>query len=344
MNARVALSIAAALVTGLVLAGCGASGTSNTAISTTAAVSPSATTSPAMPVTTSVDSDTRCHTADLSAAAWVTSAHSRTNMLAVTLTNTGPRPCTAYGFAGLEFADAPAVTIDRAAVTPRLVLLAPEGKAEFLVSFTHPDTPQNWTDCPKPSGLRVIPPDETTQLSAAITPKSPGSDEMHVCAGDRLSVRAVTAAAVSSQSAVIPPGLPDCPAQDLTASAFHSVNGDGMGHSGVQVWLANTSSTDCAIRGRPLVVPDDGSGTATPKCDDACTTDTVLALPAGAVVTANGRTTNGAGDQSPCGTEQPLHATAVRVFLPNDTGVVTGPFGGALYCHGFMDVRDFSPL
>ncbi|MFI1919197.1 DUF4232 domain-containing protein [Nocardia sp. NPDC020380] len=346
MNTRHAVgSIAAVVAIGAALIGCGTSGTSHTAgpSSTATTTAQSVTPTP----TPTVDPTTRCHTADLSATAQVTSSAGRTNMLAVILTNTGSRPCTAYGFPGLEFTGVPAVTIDRASAAPLLVLLAPRVEAEFLVTVTHPDTVRDATTCPQPSGLRIIPPDETSQLTVASSPQGGGADAMHVCAGDRMTVRALTSPAVTWVGSALPEGMPDCRPKDLAATAFHSANGDGMGHVGVQVWVANTSGADCVIRGALNVVPDNGSGTAQPaQCAGTCTPapDTVLALPAGAVIVANGSTTNGAGNESACGTETPFDAKTIRVFLPDGHGVVTGPYGAALYCHGAFGLNDFQPL
>lgn len=263
----------------------------------------------------------------------------------IALTNISGRPCTVQGFLGLAFGDAPAVTIDQAPTPPQLVMVAPKGKAETLVQVTHPDGVLDVGECKMPSALNIELPGETATLNA-LADAPHARDGVRVCANDHMTSRPMTAPAVISPAAAIPAGILDCNPEALEAGAFHSLAGNGMGHVGEEVWLANVSTSDCVLRGTPTVVPDDGSGTAQPACGTNCvpSTDSVIAIPAGAVVGASGSAVNGAGNESPCGTEQPLRATSVRVFLPHDGGIVTGPFGAALYCHGSLSVNDFKPL
>jgi hypothetical protein len=140
------------------------------------------------------------------------------------------------------------------------------------------------------------------------------------------------------------PSLPHCRADNLSAQAFHGTAGNGMGHRGVEVWLINRSDQDCTVQGRPRVLPDDG--TPAVRTCAACETagDTALVVPAGAVLVATGRSVAGIGNESACGTEEPVHARAVSVFLPDDPIPVSGPFGGNLYCHGLLQMNGFDPL
>ncbi|WP_019926244.1 DUF4232 domain-containing protein [Nocardia sp. BMG111209] len=289
-----------------------------------------------------VEADARCHTGDLSAEVATTSSTSRSNALLVTVHNTGIRDCVATGFADVELSELPQVAIGHAAVTPRPVALAPGGTAEFVVRVEY--SGEAVMGCPQPGVARVTLPGETTPLTAAVTLGGEPADELHVCRGDRLVVHPLTRPAHAVGADVDPVAdLPHCHADDFTAQAFHSMAGDGAGHRGVEVWLINHSDRECALRGRLRVRPDDGHGGADcPACQPGA--DLALAVPAGAVLAAGGRAVTGAGNESPCGTEEPVRAVAVAVFLPDDPVPVSGPFGTALYCHGSLQMNGFGPL
>ncbi|MQY30670.1 DUF4232 domain-containing protein [Nocardia aurantia] len=288
------------------------------------------------------ETDTRCHTGDLSAAVAATSSAGRSNALLVTVRNTGIRDCVATGFADVELSDLPQVAIGKAAVTPRPVALTPGGTAEFVVRVEYAGDAV--LGCPEPGTARVTLPGETTPLTAAVADGGASADELHVCRGDRLVVHPLTRPAYAAGTEVDPAAvLPRCHAGDFTAQAFHSMSGDGAGHRGVQVWLINHSDRECALRGRLRVRPDDGNGGADcAGCQPA--PDIALVVPAGAVLAADGRAVTGTGIESPCGTDEPMRAVGVAVFLPDDPAPVSGPFGTALYCHGSLQMNGFGPL
>lgn len=146
----------------------------------------------------------RCHTTGLSVTMTedygMTGSGGRGGWL--TLTNTSAGRCRVYGYPGLQLvtADGEAIpTTVRRAVTSRggpsvLLTLAPGGKAyAWLTWNAQPDVdePQQGVCQPQPAKIKVIPPDETTQVSA----DWPGDP---VCRHGVLSVDAFQASATPS--------------------------------------------------------------------------------------------------------------------------------------------------
>ncbi|MCX4091876.1 DUF4232 domain-containing protein [Nocardia sp. alder85J] len=290
------------------------------------------------------ESESRCHTGELSAAVATSTSTGRTNALLVTVRNIGVRDCVATGFADVELSELPQVAIGRATMTPRPVPLSPGGAAEFVVRVEY--SGDLVVGCPQPGAARVTLPGETTPLTAPVADGGGPADELHVCRGDRLVVQPLTRPAYTAGTGTDPAAvLPHCRADDFAAQAFHSMSGDGAGHRGVEVWLLNRSDQECAVHGPLRVRPDDGHSAAGPDCP-ACqpTPDAALVVPAGAVLAAGGRTVAGIGTESACGKEEPVRAVAVVVYLPGDPAPVSGPFGGALYCHGSLQLSGFGPL
>jgi hypothetical protein len=117
----------------------------------------------------------RCHNGDLTGHVEGHGAGAGQRYAALGLTNTTPRSCTVYGYPGLQLVDAygrnrqtrthwdPSTRPTRQVVRPGQTVWA-------LLHWTvvQADEEEAATDCaPHPAALRVIPPDETTQLSMA---------------------------------------------------------------------------------------------------------------------------------------------------------------------------------
>jgi hypothetical protein len=286
----------------------------------------------------------RCRAAQLTATAATLPGPVRSSILLVTFTNTDAHPCAAYGFPGLVLSGAVTPTVLRAAQPPQLVTVPAGASADVVVVVDRQTVSQA---CPSPTELRIVPPEETAQLTVRAARGSGPMDLPPECPGDRMTVYPVAQrpyAASASDSVAV--ASRRCRAVDLAAQVVPSAVGNGMGHLGLAVWLVNRSGTDCALHGQPVIVPDDGSGAAGNECGAVCPADAdrILVLPAGAVLTAEGSTTNGAGDEGPCGVEHPpFYAVDVRIYLPDEPAPVVGPFGRALYCHGSMQVNPFTP-
>jgi hypothetical protein len=121
----------------------------------------------------------RCHTAGLSVTMTEDSGAAASGRSGgwLTLANISGGRCRVYGYPGLQLvnADGAAIptTVRRAVTTrggpPVLVTLAPGGKAyAWLTWDAQPDVdePQQGVCQPLPAKIKVIPPDETTQVSA----------------------------------------------------------------------------------------------------------------------------------------------------------------------------------
>ncbi|MFD0817570.1 DUF4232 domain-containing protein, partial [Micromonospora zhanjiangensis] len=121
----------------------------------------------------------RCHTDGLSLAMTEDEAAASTGLNAgwLTLTNTSGVRCRVYGYPGLQLVAADGTEIPttaRRVVTdrggpPTLVTVAPGGKVYAALTWNaQPDVdePQQGSCQPRPMAIKVIPPDETSQLRA----------------------------------------------------------------------------------------------------------------------------------------------------------------------------------
>ena len=120
----------------------------------------------------------RCHTASLRASLhtfqWPGQAGSEGDA-ELGLTNTGNRPCVIYGYPGLQLigpeGGARPTTVERDKRRPATpITLAPGRTAWALVTWRFTPLPDEENSSPlcggKNAGIKVIPPDETTQLTA----------------------------------------------------------------------------------------------------------------------------------------------------------------------------------
>jgi Domain of unknown function (DUF4232) len=114
----------------------------------------------------------RCHTADLTGHVEGHGAGSGQRYAALGLTNRTGTPCTVYGYPGLQLVDGTGAvkptTVDRDRATgPTTLLVAPGQTVWAVLHWTVIPADDEAADhcAPDPKQLRVIPPDETTQLS-----------------------------------------------------------------------------------------------------------------------------------------------------------------------------------
>ena len=116
----------------------------------------------------------RCHTRDLTGHVEGHGAGAGQRYAALGLTNSTAAACTIYGYPGLQLVDAHGAARqtnahwDRSAGPTRLVVAPGQTVWAPLHWTVTPADDEVANDCaPDTAGLRVIPPDETTQLSMA---------------------------------------------------------------------------------------------------------------------------------------------------------------------------------
>jgi hypothetical protein len=132
--------------------------------------SASSTSASATPIRT-VD---RCHTSDLTGHVEGNGAGAGQRYAVLGLTNKTATTCAVYGYPGLQLVDAQGSPMPTKArrdepVVPTLVLVKPGQTVWALLHWTVVPAEDEVADhcAPDPAALRVIPPDETTQLSMA---------------------------------------------------------------------------------------------------------------------------------------------------------------------------------
>ena len=169
----VVVSVAAVLA----IAGCSAKPTAAARSATPAASAsrpaPSASSPPNS--TTGTHSIQRCHTSDLTGHVEGHGAGAGQRYAALGLTNKTARSCTIHGYPGLQLVDAygrnrQTRTSWIRSTGPTRLVVRPGQTVWALLHWTVVEADEEeWAnDCaPDPAGLRVIPPDETTQLSMA---------------------------------------------------------------------------------------------------------------------------------------------------------------------------------
>lgn len=111
----------------------------------------------------------RCHTSMLEGSLKQGSPGAGQRYARLILRNDSSRSCDVYGYPGLQLVDShgaplPTEAERTADPTPRTVRLAPGETASARLHWTVVPTGER-SCAPTPSGLRVIPPDETDQLS-----------------------------------------------------------------------------------------------------------------------------------------------------------------------------------
>ncbi len=117
----------------------------------------------------------RCHTSDLTGHVEGHGAGMGQRYAALGLTNKSARSCTIYGYPGLQLVDAYGRNRQTRAhwdwsTGPTRLVVKPGQTVWALLHWTvvQADEDEAANDCaPDPAVLRVIPPDETTQLSMA---------------------------------------------------------------------------------------------------------------------------------------------------------------------------------
>lgn len=117
----------------------------------------------------------RCHTGDLSGSVQNQDAGAGQRYADLVLRNDSGRPCTVYGYGGMQLVDAsgrplPTNLQREADPGPSLVHLAPGATTRSTLHWTVVATGDEPTDAPcepEPAGARVTPPDETDQLTVA---------------------------------------------------------------------------------------------------------------------------------------------------------------------------------
>ncbi len=116
----------------------------------------------------------RCHTSDLTGHVEGNGAGAGQRYAVLGLTNKTATTCAVYGYPGLQLVDAQDSPLPTKArrdktVVPALVLVEPGQTVWTLLHWTVVPAEDEMNDhcAPDPAALRVIPPDETTQLSMA---------------------------------------------------------------------------------------------------------------------------------------------------------------------------------
>src|SRR6266542_2592475 len=116
----------------------------------------------------------RCHTRDLAGHVEGRGAGAGQRYANLGLTNKTSTACTVYGYPGLQLVDAhgsalPTRVQRDTAVAPRQLLVKPRQTVWALLHWTVVPADDEVTNhcAPDPASLRVIPPDETTQLTVA---------------------------------------------------------------------------------------------------------------------------------------------------------------------------------
>lgn len=115
----------------------------------------------------------RCHTGDLSGSVQNQDAGAGQRYADLVLRNDSPRPCTVFGYGGMQLVDAggrpiPTDLRREANPGPSLVHLAPGATARSALHWTVVAAGAEPTEgpCePEPASARVTPPDETDQLT-----------------------------------------------------------------------------------------------------------------------------------------------------------------------------------
>jgi hypothetical protein len=114
----------------------------------------------------------RCHTTDLTGHVEGHGAASGQRYAALGLTNRTSTPCTVYGYPGLQLVESngtvkPTTVARDAGIPPTRLVVAPGQTVWAQLHWTVvPADDEVANHCaPDPTQLRVIPPDETTQLS-----------------------------------------------------------------------------------------------------------------------------------------------------------------------------------
>lgn len=151
----------------------GTSSDGSTPTSTSADTGPSESTSPSS--TSKRAPADRCHTGDLSGSVQNQDSGAGQRYADLVLRNDSGRPCTVYGYGGMQLVDAggrpvPTNLQREADPGPSLVRLAPGATTRSTLHWTVVATGDEPTDgpCePEPAGARVTPPDETEQLTVA---------------------------------------------------------------------------------------------------------------------------------------------------------------------------------
>lgn len=172
---------AAAVLTALAAAGCGAdepntttgsalpAAATPTSAAATTTVEPPAATSPPAPTASEASSvSTRCHTSELGAAFTAADAAAGNRYATLVLTNKVQRTCTIFGYGGLQPLDTAKKQLpltllrDTGHGGPKLVRLAPGATVARTIHWTAVRT--GTQKCPEGAFAAIIPPDETDPL------------------------------------------------------------------------------------------------------------------------------------------------------------------------------------
>ena len=167
-----------AVATAILAAGCGSSPATQASASTTGHVGTASPTASSDSSTPTATQQSRCHSNMLTATMTYYPGGAAAGRRAgwLTLTNSSSTSCRVYGYPGLQLVTSTGTTIPTTVTRsttlngpPVLVPLAPGASAYVLMTWEGvpaPDEPQHGDCEPRPATIKVIPPDETTQISA----------------------------------------------------------------------------------------------------------------------------------------------------------------------------------
>ena len=164
---------------GVVALGCGSSGTTKIASSTSTTVAPTtappstATATAVIPTTSPTSEVGPCTSGQLSATVGSGQGAAGTEIYQLVFTNAGSTPCTLQGYPGVSFVGANGVQLGSPAsrggsTTPPLTSLEP--RQSVYATFTYPNSGNICENAGTPTaGLRVYPPNQTAALFAPFT-------------------------------------------------------------------------------------------------------------------------------------------------------------------------------
>lgn len=203
MRTRAHITFGAVAASALVLTACGSGGNDDAStpaptvtVTETQSVTPStsATTSSSPSPSATKSAGTECATDKLSAAVREDQSGAGQRYASIVLTNASKKSCTVTGYPGLQLVGASGQSIATRVVrkkipVPSTVKLAVGASASSAIAFSvvaNGAEPTEGPCRPAPSSVQVIPPDQTTSISA---PWSLGS----VCGGGRIKATAFVA-------------------------------------------------------------------------------------------------------------------------------------------------------
>ena len=189
----------AVIALALLLAACEPAGPSAAPTPTSDAsqtLGPSAAPTPTSgPTTSAID---RCHTGGLTVASTGSQGALGTIVATLRVTNTGPAPCSLYGFVGMQMLDPGGVPLPTRVVRnggffstqagPSRFVVQPGGSGTFQMAWS--DVPHgNETTCPQAARLELTPPDEFDHLLVPLT-----NLYLAPCGGGEIDVTPIRAA------------------------------------------------------------------------------------------------------------------------------------------------------